>query len=117
MVNDGNRQDAEFAADLLRRLPTVAVPPTLEARILSDFDRVAAKAGPGILTRLARRWRDALWPGAPVWQPASLLALSLAFGLMAGALVPSSTLSASTTSDQSLTAMETAPALDLYKDL
>ncbi len=117
MVNDENRHDAEFAADLLRRLPTTPVSAALEARILSDFDHIVGKNTPGALIRLMRRWRDALWPGAPVWQPASLLALSLVIGLMAGTLVPTSTLSASTTSDQSLAAVETTPALDLYKDL
>ncbi len=112
-----NRKDTEFAADLIGRLPTAAVSAALQARILADFDRVVAERAPGALGRLLGRWRDAVWPGAPVWQPASLLALSLAIGLMAGTLVPSSTFSTSTASDQTLTAVETAPALDLYKDL
>lgn len=111
-----NEQDAKFVNDLLRRLPTTPVSSALEARILADFDAVAAKRKPGALLRLARHWRDRVWPGAPVWQPISLLAVSLAIGLMAGTLVPTSTLT-STTTDQTLTAVESTTAMDLYKDL
>lgn len=121
MGGDDNRNDAEFTADLIRRLPTTPVPPTLEARILADFDTYAAKRKPGAVMRLVQRWRDRVWPGAPVWQPASLLALSLAIGLMAGTLVPLSTLSSAsssaTSTDQTLSAVDSTTASDLYKDL
>jgi hypothetical protein len=112
-----NRNDAEFVADLMQRLPSTPVAASLEARILDDFDRLAAKRAPGALMRRLLRWRDAVWPGAPLWQPASLLALSLLIGLMAGALVPASSLSTGTTADQTLTADDTTAAFDLYKDL
>jgi hypothetical protein len=113
-----NEQDAKFVNDLLRRLPTTPVTPALESRILADFDEAAAKRAPGALLRRAQHWRDRVWPGAPVWQPISLLAFSLAIGLMAGALVPTSTIaSTTTTTDQTLTAVDTTTALDLYKDL
>lgn len=118
MGGDDNRNDAEFTADLIRRLPTTPVPPTLEARILADFDAAAARREPGALVRLARHWRDRVWPGAPVWQPASLLALSLAIGLMAGTLVPLSTISpASSSGTDQTVAADDSTALDLYKDL
>lgn len=120
-MSDGNEErDTAFVQKLMARLPTTAVRPSLEARLLADFDRIAEANKPGALMRWAVRWRDRIWPGAPVWQPASLLALSLAIGLVAGALVPASTLSSaanSTTQDQTLAATDTAPALDLYKDL
>ncbi len=113
-----NEQDAAFVSELLRRLPTTSVPAALESRILADFDAVAAKRKPGALVGLAQRWRDRVWPGAPIWQPISLLAVSLAIGLMAGTLVPASTLASSTTTtDQTLTAVDSTTAMDLYKDL
>lgn len=113
-----NERDTQFVDDLLRRLPTTAVPSVLESRILTDFDTVVAKCRPGALMRLVQHWRDRVWPGAPVWQPISLLAFSLAIGLMAGTLVPASTLTSSTTTtDQTLTAVDSTTALDLYKDL
>jgi hypothetical protein len=111
--------DAAYAAGMIGRLPSAAVPPALEARILADFDRVMAGRSHGLAWRLAARWRDLLWPGAPVWQPAGLLAASLAIGLLAGALVPASSLSVSSsgTVDQVLSAMDTTSPLELYKDL
>ncbi len=113
-----NEQDAKFVNDLLRRLPTTAVSSALQSRILADFESAVTKRRPGALLRLAQRWRDRVWPGAPVWQPISLLAVSLAIGLMAGTLVPTSTLtSTTTTTDQTLTAVDSTTAMDLYKDL
>jgi hypothetical protein len=110
--------DVKFADDLLRRLPTVPVSSALQSRILDDFDAVEARRRPGALVRLAQRWRDRVWPGAPVWQPISLLAFSLAVGLMAGTLVPASTLTTTTTTtDQMLTSVDSTTAMDLYKDL
>jgi hypothetical protein len=113
-----NERDAKFVNDLLRRLPTGPVSSALQARILADFDSVATRRKPGALWRLAQRWRDRVWPGAPVWQPISLLAFSLAIGLMAGTLVPTSTLtSTTTTTDQTLASVDSTTAMDLYKDL
>lgn len=118
MAEKEPRNDAAVVDALIARLPTTAVPPSLEARILADFDRIAEAHEPGKIKRWALSWRDRLWPGAPVWQPVSLLALSLAIGLVAGAFVPASSLTAATaTTDQTLSALDTTPALDLYKDL
>jgi len=120
MVYRGEIDDAAFAAEVLGRVPTTAVPPALEARVLADFDRIAAVHRHGLVWRLAARWRDRLWPGAPVWQPATLLAASLAVGLVAGALVPLTGLSGMTASstEQTLSAMDTTSSpLDVYKDL
>ena len=113
--------DAAFAARVLSGLPSVPVPGTLEARILADFDAVAAKrkASPWAWAlHPVRSLRDAVWPDAPAWQPASVFALSLLIGLAAGAFVPSSDVlpDGSSVQSQSL-AYDTAPALDLAKDI
>jgi len=105
--------DRAFADAVLGEVPSVAVPPALEARILGDFDAVAAKRRRhGVL----RRWRDTIWPGAPLWKPASVLALSLLIGLSAGTLLPTAS-QASGASAQTLALLDTTPALDLSGDL
>jgi hypothetical protein len=108
MRDNERTDDARFAEDILKGLPTAAVPAGLEARILADFDRVRPGRRSAFLARLGER----LWPGAPAWQPASVLALSLAIGLMAGTFVPSPTV----TTDQVITALDTTPDMDLDRD-
>ena len=83
--------DAVFAARTIAVLPPVTPAPALEARILADFDVVTSRRARtpwAVMTRTIRRFGDAIWPGVPVWQPASILALSLLVGLAAGTLVP-----------------------------
>jgi hypothetical protein len=80
-------RDALWVERALKDLPSVAVPATLERSILADFDAVAARRGRGV-SGLFDRLRDAIWPGAPAWQPAALLGAALAIGLMAGVFVP-----------------------------
>lgn len=110
--------DKAFAGRLLQSLPTVAVPSALEARLLADFDRIAAARQPGKVKRIAWGWAERLWPGVPAWQPASLLVLSLVIGLTAGAFVPSlNSASAAANSDQSVALSDATFAMDLYKDL
>ena len=117
MVDKQRMDDAAFADAILRSLPGTAVPAGLQVRILADFDRVAARRTSGLAHRLAERWGELLWPGAPVWQPVSVLALSLAVGLTAGALVPALTVS-SVSSDQVVAALDTTTTdADLDKDL
>lgn len=115
----GAGDDVQFVARALSALPSVAVPAALEARILADFDVLAArlKSAPWFV-RLTQGMRDVVWPGAPVWKPAAVLALSLIIGLAAGAFVPSSDVlpAGSAVQSQSL-AYDTTPALDLAKDL
>lgn len=119
MSDDRNIQDARFTDELLASLPTTPVPAALEARILADFDRVAVRRAPGRLARMLQRWRDAVWPGAPVWKPASVLALSLAIGLMAGVLVPSSDLSGNSAAqaDQQIAAGDAPPVVNMAGEL
>ena len=117
MVDKLQTDDAVFANAILKSLPEPAVPGGLEARILADFDRVSARRGSGLAQRLAQRWGELLWPGAPVWQPVSALALSLVIGLTAGALVPAFAVS-SPSSDQVVAALDTTTTdTDLDKDL
>ena len=109
--------DAAFADKFLKALPTTAVSPSLEARILADFDHFALGRQESWTARFAARWAERLWPGAPLWQPASLLALSLVLGLTAGAFVPSQTVVATVSADQTLVVADTGSVMDLYKDL
>ena len=113
------QSDAVFAARILSDLPGVPVPGTLEARILADFDSVAAKRNASLwawLLRPARGLRDAVWPGAPAWKPASVLALSLLIGLMAGTLVPASALTSVSSVQDETTVVDTVPNLDISGD-
>jgi hypothetical protein len=70
---------------LLDAVTAPAVPAALEQRILVDFDRVQARWS---FTRLLHGMADAVWPGAPVWQPAGALALALLIGVGAAAFAP-----------------------------
>ncbi len=85
-------EDARFAVETLSTLPPVDVSAGLAVRILADFDRVVARRH-GTL----RRFADLLWPGAPLWQPATALALSLICGLTAGGLLPGAVAAAAQT--------------------
>lgn len=109
--------DKAFADAVLKALPTAAVPAALQARILADFDRVAARRRLGLRTIRVIGWVERLWPGVPAWQPASVLALSLVLGLTAGAFVPSQAF-ARQTSDQLVAIADiAAPDTDVDKDL
>jgi hypothetical protein len=111
--------DALFAARVLAGLPSDPVPGTLEARVLADFDAVAAKRRASLRAlalRPARRLRDAVWPDAPAWQPASVFALSLLIGLAAGTLVPSSALTSVSSVQDETAAVDTVPDLNLSGD-
>lgn len=75
-------QDGMWVDHALRELPSVPVPAALQARILADFDGAAA-----------RRWSlrkafDTVWPGVPLWRPATVLAAALVVGIAAGIYVP-----------------------------
>jgi hypothetical protein len=84
--------DASGLDRTLDRLPTEDIPSGLRARILAAYDEAVMRraGGPfGSIPAALGRLRDAIWPGAPLWQPASAFALSLAIGLAMGLLVPS----------------------------
>lgn len=58
---------------------------TLQERLLADFDRAAS-----IWTwrKVARAAAEAMWPGAPLWQPACALGLAVAVGFGVAVFVP-----------------------------
>jgi len=117
MVDKLRMDDAAFADAIVKSLPAPAVPTGLQARILADFDRVAARRESDLAHRLAQHWSELLWPGAPVWQPVSVLTLALVIGLTAGAFVPAS-VGSTASSDQIVAALDTtATVTDLDKDL
>lgn len=111
MGENERKDDARFAQEILKVLPTMAVPAALQARILSDFDHVAARPGKrtGMLVRIGER----LWPGVPVWQPASVLAFSLVIGLTAGAFLPSPGTTAAVSDQVVVAALDTTPDMDM----
>ncbi len=80
-----DNDDDAWLDGLLARAEDVPVSAALERRVLADFDRIATRWTPG---RLLRRAMDAVWPGAPLWQPAAALVFSLLIGAGAAALVP-----------------------------
>jgi hypothetical protein len=84
MVNDQDKDDA-----LDRLLAQAASPPpvaaALERRVLADFDRIAVR---WTLTRLLDRIADAIWPDAPLWQPACAMAAAVVLGLGVAAFAP-----------------------------
>ena len=84
--------DASVLDRTLDRLPAEDVPTGLRERILAAYDEALTRraGGPfGSIPAALGRLRDAIWPGAPLWQPASAFALSLAVGLAMGLLMPS----------------------------
>jgi hypothetical protein len=107
--------DTGFADAILKRLPTTPVPDGLSARILADFDRVAAGRHHGGLAALLHRMGEFVWPGAPAWQPVSVLALSLVLGLTAGVLVPSPQV-ASAATDQVFAALDNVVDADMDRE-
>jgi hypothetical protein len=111
-MTENDKNDTAFAHELLKGLPTVPVPAALEARILADFDRLALAPRKGVLARLG----DRLWPGVPAWKPASVLALSLAMGLMAGVFVPSSAITVTDTTSVTVITLDTVSDLDFDRD-
>ncbi len=115
--DNSNGSDASFAARTLADLPSVAPSAALNARILADFDAVAAKRrrSPWFAAmRLLRKVGDAVWPGVPLWQPASVFALSLLVGLAAGTQVPVSTVASD--SSGSVLTLDVTPDLDISGD-
>ena len=73
----------------------------LEARVMADFDR--ASRG---LRRFVALLADAVWPGAPLWQPACAFGLALVVGVVLAAIAP---LELSDDSSNTTFAFETVP--------
>ena len=108
--------DDAWIEGVLDRLPAVPVDPALEARILASFDDVTARRGRSIgyaLYRLAARFRDAVWPGVPAWQPAAVLAASLLIGVGVGTYIPFEDLALDSAEQTASVAFDTLPSFDL----
>ena len=105
-----------WLTDVMAALPSVPVPAALEAQILASFDAVAARRNRGFIGFMRGTigsMRDAVWPGAPAWQPATALALALVIGVAAGALIPFEDAFADN-SDQSLAlVLDSPPSFDI----
>lgn len=82
---DVNEIDDAELGRLLDTVPAPAASPALEQRILADYDRVRSRWS---FAKAARRFGDAVWPGAPVWQPAGAFAVALLIGLGVAAFAP-----------------------------
>jgi len=111
--------DAAWLDALVERQQTVLVSGELEMRILASFDEVTARREAGIVAAIARfggRFRDAVWPGAPAWQPASVLALSLVVGILAGNYLPVDDLISDQSEQTANIALDTPPAFDLSEN-
>ena len=108
--------DAGWLDGLIKAQPTVAVPAELEARLLASFDEVTAKREASVgaaIAKLGGRVRDAVWPGAPAWKPASVLALSLAVGVFAGNYLPLGDVVSDQTEQTASVTLDAPPAFDL----
>ena len=88
---DAARKGEEALDAVLTALPPEDVVRGLPHRILGDFDRHVSSRQ-GHLRRIIRDWLeklgDAVWPGAPLWQPIAAMSVSLLIGLAAGTLLP-----------------------------
>jgi hypothetical protein len=75
---DVNEIDDAALDRLLDKAGRPVASAALEHRILSDFDRVNARWS---VAKFARGIADMVWPGGPMWQPATAFALALLIGL------------------------------------
>lgn len=120
MTDKSKTEDAAFVARALAHLPSPEVSLALQARILADFDAVAARRRRRPLA-LLKSWTAALKPGMPLWQPGAVLVASLVCGLIVGALAapahtPAATLA--TSADTATTGTsDTIPAFVMLGDL
>ena len=88
-MKDGS--DAEFADRALARLPAVTPAPGFEAALLAAYDgwQVRRPAGPwAAFQGTVRALADLVWPGVPLWAPASAFAAALLLGVGLGAMLP-----------------------------
>jgi len=104
--------DALWLARMFQELPPVPVAPALQARVLASFDAVAERRRAGFRGFL-RRLGETVWPGAPMWQPAAVLAASLAIGITAGTFLPVEQALADGVEQPGAVALDALPNFDL----
>ncbi|HVV65043.1 MAG TPA: hypothetical protein VHC42_06220 [Rhizomicrobium sp.] len=109
-------EDEAWLDRALRLAPPAEPGVALAARVMADFDAVAARRrlGPsGFAGGIVVKVCSALWPGAPAWQPATALALSLALGIAAGIFAPVSEASAENGEQAAAVALDQPPAFEI----
>jgi hypothetical protein len=89
MTDSGS--DRDFTDLALRRMPREVPSPAFQAALLAAYDAWNAKRAEGPWAQLSaslRQFADAIWPGAPLWAPASAFAFALLVGAGLGATLP-----------------------------
>ena len=87
----GDISDQAFADRAVKLLPPAAPAPGLETALLAAYDAWSAErpGGRWVVWKAAlRRFSEVIWPGAPLWAPASALAAALLLGAGLGAALP-----------------------------
>jgi hypothetical protein len=90
----GEEPDREFVDRALRRLPSAAPSSDFEAGLKARYAAWTADRQKGLWAAVAgglRGLSQTVWPGAPVWVPASALAAALLVGAGLGAALPVAT--------------------------
>lgn len=90
-MDEISKNDTQFVNRAMARLPQAQVSPRLTDAMLAAFDEVQASQQAGVWAVLGagiRRLGDTVWPGAPLWAPASAFAAALVAGVSLGAVVP-----------------------------
>lgn len=83
--------ERDFTDRALSRLPQSALSPRLEAALMAGYDAWNAEREKGVWAAVKaglRRFTETVWPGAPIWVPASALAAALLVGAGLGAALP-----------------------------
>jgi len=83
--------DRNFVDRAVRRLPQPTPSLGLEAALMAGYDAWKAEREKGVWAAVKaglRRFSETVWPGAPVWVPASVLAAALLVGAGLGAALP-----------------------------
>ena len=84
--------DRIFADRALSRLPAEVPSPGFEAALLAAYDAWNAERSQGRWAALRAGWREfseSIWPGAPVWAPASAFVFAILVGAGLGVALPS----------------------------
>lgn len=83
--------DRDFVDRALRRLPLPAPSAGFEAALMAGYDAWNAERKKGVWAAAKaglRGFSDMIWPGAPLWVPASALAAALLMGAGLGVVLP-----------------------------
>jgi hypothetical protein len=101
----------------LDSVPAVEIPDRLREQLLARFERFQEQDNARISRRIARlvaSLRELVWPGAPWWQPACALSLSILVGVSAGLAIPAPL---SDSGDQQTASVSDTPtAVDIGQD-